>query len=293
MDVPLRPRRSALYIPGSKPRALAKARSLSADVLIMDLEDAVLPGEKVAARGRLVEIVRAGGFGGREVVVRVNGADTEWGHGDLEAAAAARPSAVLLPKVESADAIDAAARVLDASGGGEIAVWAMIETSAGVLSANRIARAPRTGCLVMGTNDLAADLTAVPDAARAQLMVALQQVVLAARAHGAAALDGVYNAFRDRDGFARECRQARALGFDGKTLIHPDQIAAANQVFAPDDATLERARRQLAAFAEAEAAGQGVAVLDGRIVENLHAAAARRLLARKKVIDSLQAEVAP
>ena len=287
-DHTARPRRSALYMPGSKQRALEKARELPADVLILDLEDAVTPAEKEAARSLVAEAVRARAFGRREVVIRVNGPETEWGAEDMAAAAACGPDAVLLPKVESAAQLsEAGARMLGAR---SPALWSMIETPRGVLNADAIAGAsPRLACLVMGTNDLAAELRAAPTPDRAPLAAALQMTVLAARAHGLAVLDGVHNAFRDLEGLRAECAQGRALGFDGKTLIHPGQIAVANEVFGPTAAELETARRHLEAFAAAEAAGQGVAVVDGRIVENLHVASARRLLAEAEAIRALEA----
>jgi citrate lyase beta subunit len=286
IDHNVRPRRSALYMPGSKPRALEKARSLPADVLILDLEDAVIPAEKEAARRTVAEAVRAGCYGRREVVIRVNGLETPWGGEDMATAAECGPDAILIPKVERASQLgDAEARC------GHIALWAMIETPKGVLHAADIARgSPRLACLVMGTNDLAAELRAAPSPDRAPLMTALQMTVMAARANGLAVLDGVHNAFRDLDGLRAECRQGRELGFDGKTLIHPGQIGVANEVFGPTPEELETARSHVGAFAEAEAAGQGVAVVDGRIVENLHVASARRLLAQAEAIRALEAE---
>ncbi|HET7409551.1 MAG TPA: CoA ester lyase [Paracoccaceae bacterium] len=288
-DHTARPRRSALYMPGSKPRALEKARGLPADVLVLDLEDAVTPAEKAAARRTVAEAVRARAYGRREVVIRVNGLDTQWGGDDLAAAAACGPDAVLIPKVENASQLaDAEARLERA---GSPALWAMIETPRGVLHAADIAGAsPRLACLVMGTNDLAAELRAVTTPDRAPLAAALQMTVLAARAHGLAVLDGVHNAFRDFEGLRAECGQGRALGFDGKTLIHPGQIGIANEVFGPTAEELETARRHVDAFAEAEAEGQGVAVVDGRIVENLHVASARRLLAQAEAIRAMEAE---
>jgi citrate lyase beta subunit len=289
MPVIARPRRSALYMPGSRPRALDKARSLPADVLLLDLEDAVAPSEKDEARRLVAEAVAAGAFGRREVVIRVNGLDTPWGADDLAAAAAARPDAVLLPKVASAAQVAEAAAHL---GGGAPALWAMIETPLGVLRAAEIAEAPGMACFVLGTNDLAKDLRAEHVPGREPLLAALGISLLAARAHGLACLDGVYNAFRDTEGFRAECEQGRAMGFDGKTLIHPDQLAVANAVFAPSAAALDLARAQLAAHEAALARGEGVAVVDGRIVENLHVENARRLLAEAEAITALAAEAA-
>ncbi len=287
-----RPRRSALYMPGSKPRALEKARGLAADVLILDLEDAVVPAEKPAARQTVAEAVRARAFGRREVVIRVNGLDTPWGADDLAMAADCRPDAILVPKVGAASALgDAEMRI--GTGAEPIPLWAMIETPQGVLHIREIVRSsPSLACLVMGTNDLAAELRAVQTPDRAPLLTALGTCVLAARAGGLAILDGVHNAFRDLDGLRTACRQGREMGFDGKTLIHPDQLAIANEVFGPSPEEIETAEKDLAAFAEAEAAGQGVAVVDGRIVENLHAATARRLLAQAEAIRAMEAELA-
>ena len=287
-----RPRRSALYMPGSKPRALEKARGLAADVLILDLEDAVVPAEKAAARATVAEAVRARAFGRREVVIRVNGLDTAWGADDLSMAAECRPDAVLIPKVSSAAGLgDAEMRLLGA-GAPPMPLWAMIETPRGVLRIREITRSsPSLACLVMGTNDLAAELRAAQTPDRGPLMTALSVCVLAARASELAILDGVHNAFRDLEGLRAACRQGRDMGFDGKTLIHPDQLAVANEVFGPSPDEIATAEKHLAAFAEAEAAGQGVAVVDGRIVENLHAAAARRLLAQAEAIRALAAEL--
>ena len=279
-----RPRRSVLYMPGSKARALDKAASLPADALILDLEDAVTPAEKVAARDLVAERVAGRPFGPREVIVRVNGADTEWGAGDLTAAARARPDAILLPKVESAQDIARAREVA-----GDIPLWAMMETPRGILNAAAIAAAPGLACMVMGTNDLAKELQASHVAGREPLLTSLGLAVLAARAHGLAIVDGVYNAFKDDEGLRRECEQGRAMGFDGKTLIHPAQLAIANEVFAPSPEALEEARAQIAAHEQAAAEGGGVAVVNGRIVENLHVETARRLLAQADAIAALEA----
>ncbi len=287
-----RPRRSALYMPGSKPRALEKARGLAADVLILDLEDAVVPAEKTAARQTVGEAVRARGFGRREVVVRVNGLGTPWGADDLAMAAECRPDAILVPKVDAASTLGDAEMRLFAAGAAVIPLWAMIETPRGVLGIREIARSsPSLACLVMGTNDLAAELGAAQTPDRAPLMTALGLCVLAARANELAILDGVHNAFRDLEGLRAACRQGREMGFDGKTLIHPDQLAIANEVFGPSPDAIETAERHMAAFAEAEAAGRGVAVVDGRIVENLHVATARRLLAQAEAIRALEAKL--
>ncbi|TVQ55481.1 MAG: CoA ester lyase [Rhodobacteraceae bacterium] len=285
-----KPRRSALYIPASKARALEKARTVSADVLIIDLEDAVAPSEKVAARAAMAAAVRDGGFGPREVVVRVNGLDTPWGAADIVAAAEAGPDAILLPKVDGPEVVaDAAARMDYHNAPVDTAVWAMIETPRGVLNAAAVAAAPRLACLVMGTNDLVKDLRAHHTPNRAAVTPSLGLCVVAARAHGLAVLDGVYNAFRDLDGLRAECEAARVMGFDGKTLIHPLQTPVANAVFAPSAADIEEAMAVVEAYETAAAQGEGVAVLEGRIIENLHADAARRLLAEAAAIAKMEA----
>ena len=288
-----RPRRSALYMPGSKPRALEKARGLPADVLILDLEDAVIPAEKASARRIVAEAVRARAYGRREVVIRINGLETQWGDDDLAAAAECRPDAILVPKVSAvSDLGDVELRLKD-TGGEDVALWAMIETPQGVLRIREIARSsPGLACLVTGTNDLAAELHAADTPDRAPVIPALAACLLAARANEIAILDGVYNAFRDLEGLRTECLQGRQMGFDGKTLIHPGQLAIANEVFGPSAAEIETARRHLAAFETAEAAGQGVGVVDGRIVENLHAVSARRVLAQAEAIRAQEAELA-
>ncbi|MEM8848746.1 MAG: CoA ester lyase [Pseudomonadota bacterium] len=279
-----RPFRSVLYIPGSKPRAIEKARGLPVDAIILDLEDAVAPDEKVSARGILVEELAKGGFGSRYLLVRINGADTDWGADDLAAFAPAAPDAILLPKVDDRAMMEAAAASLT----GQTTLWAMMETPDGILNARDILTAPRAGGLVMGTNDLAKDLHCEPGADRLPLITSLQLCLLAARAAGAPCIDGVYNAFKDDDGLHAECKQGRALGMDGKTLIHPAQVAVANAVFAPSDAAADLARRQIAAYEAAIAEGQGVAVLDGKIVENLHVDTARRTLAKLDAIAKLE-----
>jgi citrate lyase subunit beta/citryl-CoA lyase len=281
-----RPRRSALYLPGSNARALEKARTLDADVLLIDLEDAVAPGAKEEARRLAVAALAAGGYGPRELVLRVNGLATPWGAADLAAAARARADAVLLPKVESAEEVQRAQSLLQAAGAPEgLALWAMIETPRGVLAAPAVAAAsPRLACLVAGTSDLVKELGARHTPGRAEVLTALSLIVLAARAHGLACLDGVHLDLADEAGLEAACRQGRDLGFDGKTLIHPKTLAAANRVFAPGEAELDTARRILVAHAEAESFGKGVVVVDGRLVEGLHVEAARRLLALAEAI---------
>ncbi|SFJ39318.1 HpcH/HpaI aldolase/citrate lyase family protein [Jannaschia pohangensis] len=279
-----RPFRSVLYIPGSKPRALEKARTLPVDAIIFDLEDAVAPDEKENARNTLAEYLTEGGYAPRQVIVRINGADTPWGRDDLATFARLSPDAILLPKVNGAGDVAAAAQSLT----GSTRVWAMMETPEGILNAASIARAPAMGGFVMGTNDLAKDLGCRTRADRLPLMTALQTCLLAARAAAIPCIDGVFNAFKDEEGLRAECEQGRDLGMDGKTLIHPAQIAVANAVFAPKVDEIDLARRQIKAFEAAMAAGQGVAVLDGRIVENLHVDTARRTLAKHAAITALE-----
>ncbi len=279
--MPARPRRSVLYVPGSNPRALEKARSLAADALILDLEDAVAPSAKEDARRAVAAALRAGGFAPREVAVRVNGRGTQWAADDLAFAAGSGADAVVLPKVESAEEVRAAELSLEAAGAPPaLALWAMIETPRGVLAAPAIAGAsPRLACLVMGTSDLVKDLRARHTPSRTEVQVALGTVLLAARASGLAALDGVHLELADDAGFEAACRQGRELGFDGKTLVHPRTIDVANRVFAPSDGELADARRIIAAHEEAEQAGRGVVVVDGKLVEALHVEDARRLVA--------------
>ena len=280
-----RPLRSVLYIPASKERALDKARGLACDAIIFDLEDAVIPEEKTAARATLAEALKTGGYGARLKVIRINGFDTEWGRDDATAAATMGADAILLPKVNSPDDLDALAKLT-----GDIPLWAMMETPLGMLNAPAIAAHPKLQAMVMGTNDLAKDLSARTRPDRAPLMAGLGLCVLAAKAHGCAIIDGVYNAFKDDEGLKIECEQGRDMGFDGKTLIHPAQLAVTNTAFSPSEAEVDLAQRQIAAFEETEAAGQGVAVVDGRIVENLHVATARETLAKLEAIKALNAE---
>ncbi len=277
----VRPRRSALYMPGANARALEKGRTLAADVLILDLEDAVAPDAKATARATVAAaLAERAAYAPRELVVRVNGQDTPWGEDDLRAVATAGADAVLLPKVEGAGAVARARASLAAAGApAELAIWCMIETPRGVLRAAEIAAADGVTCLVMGTSDLTKDLHALATADRLPMLLALQTGVLAARAAGIAVLDGVHLDLADAAGLRAACRQGRALGFDGKTLIHPSQIEAANAAFGPGPAELEQARRIVDAYAQARAAGAGVAVLDGRLVEALHVREAERLLA--------------
>ncbi len=285
-----RPRRSVLYMPGSRARALEKARTLPADALILDLEDAVTPDEKENARALVVEALAAGGYGARELIVRINGLDTPWGAADLAAAAKAGPDAILIPKVESPEMIEAVAAGMGAAPA-RTAIWAMMETPKGVLNAAAIAGAhPRLAGFVMGTNDLVKELRASHAPGRAPVAVSLGLCLLAARAEGLVALDGVCNAFRDDALLRAECEDGRALGFDGKTLIHPGQIAIANEIFGPSAEALAEAEAQLAAHEAVVAEGGGVAVVNGRIVENLHVETAKRLLAEAEAIRNLESQ---
>jgi citrate lyase subunit beta / citryl-CoA lyase len=288
-----RPRRSLLYMPGSNRRALEKARTLHADGLIFDLEDAVAPEGKESARAIVAAALAEGGYGGRELVVRVNAIDTPWGHADLAAAATMPIDAVLLPKIENPDRVPLTVSLLDTFGAPEtLAVWCMLETPLGILYAREIAAAtPRLAALVLGTSDLTKDLHALPTRDRLPLITSLSLAILAARAHGLAILDGVHlDLTEDDGGFAASCGQGRELGFDGKTLIHPKQIAAANAVFAPTPEEVEWSRRIIAAHSEAAAAGKGVVLVEGRLIENLHVENARRLLALADEIERLSSE---
>ncbi|MCL4675363.1 MAG: CoA ester lyase [Pararhodobacter sp.] len=284
-----RPFRSVLYIPGSKERAMDKARGLATDAIIFDLEDAVAIDEKANARNLLAQTLATSDFGPRAKLVRINGFDTAWGEADLDVITQARPEAILLPKVNAAADIEALARRLEARAEtADTRIWAMMETPQGILNAAEIAAAPRMAGFVMGTNDLAKELNCRVRADRLPMQFALQTCLMAARASGIVAVDGVYNAFKDDEGLRAECEQGRDLGFDGKTLIHPAQLEIANAVFAPDDAAIDLARRQIAAFDEATAKGLGVAVVDGKIVENLHIVTAKATLARAEAIAILQ-----
>jgi len=288
-----RPRRSVLYMPGSKTRALEKARTLPADGLILDLEDAVAIAEKESARSLIAAAVREKGFGKREVIVRINGLDTQWGEQDLEMAAFVGPDAILIPKVEAAETVQYVARRLAGLGAPEhTMIWAMMETPLAMLRAPEIAGASaRLACLVMGTNDLVKELQAEHTETRTPVLTALSFCILAARAFKLGILDGVYNAIQDEESLAKSCRQGREMGFDGKTLIHPAQIGVTNRVFAPSAEELDLARRYVAAFEEAERAGRGVAVVDGRLVENLHVENAKRQLAMAEQIAALEADL--
>jgi len=291
----IRPRRSVLYMPGSNARALEKASSLPADALILDLEDAVAPEAKEAARGQVCAAVKAGGYGRRELVVRINALDTPWGRADLEAAAAAGPDAVLVPKPASGADIAKATQALASAGAPDrTRLWAMIETPLAVLNIHEIAATSkrpgsRLACFVMGTNDLVKETRADISASRRPALYWLSSAITAGRAYGLDVLDGVYNNFKDLEGFRRECVHGRALGFDGKTLIHPDQVAIANEVFAPPEAEVAFAKKIIAAFDQPENKSKGVITVEGRMVELMHAEMARRTVAIAEAIEAMKA----
>lgn len=287
MDLTTHPYRSVLYIPGSKERALEKAKGLATDAIIFDLEDAVAPDAKAEARETLAAALRAGGFGKRAKIVRINALTTEWGNEDVRVLKDAGADIFLLPKVNTPTDVDALADLL----GPQMPIWVMMETPVSVFNAREIAAHAQVTGLVAGTNDLTKDLGCRSRADRLPLMTSLQMIVMAARAaRGVVAIDGVYNRFRDGDGLKAECEQGRDLGFDGKTLIHPAQIDVTNTAFAPTQSEIDLAERQITAFEECQASGQGVAVVDGQIVENLHVVAAQRTLAKAAAIQELAAE---
>ena len=289
MSARVRPRRSVLYMPGANARALEKAKILPADALIFDLEDAVAPEAKASARDRVCAALQAGGYAPRETIVRVNALATPWGHADLVEGARAGAEAVLIPKVESADAVRQALAVLDDAGApSDLPLWCMMETPRAMLRAEEIAAVhPRVACLVMGTSDLAKELHAAHTPQRLPMLTALGLCLLAARACGLAILDGVHLDLEDEAGFAAACRQGAELGFDGKTLIHPRQIGPANAAFAPDPEALARARRIIGAHEQAERAGKGVVVVDGRLVEHLHVVEAQRQVRLAEAIAAM------
>jgi citrate lyase subunit beta / citryl-CoA lyase len=280
----IRPRRSALYMPGSNARAMEKAKTLPADVVIFDLEDAVAPELKAQARHDVCAAVKASGYGSRELVIRINGLATAWAEDDLAAAAHAAPDAILVPKVSTPDDLMTVGARLRSLGAPEtVRVWAMIETPLAILDAKAIAamaqnETSRLSCFVMGTNDLAKETRARLGAGRTAMMPWLMTALTAARAYGIDILDGVYNDLSDMEGFRAECIEGRDCGFDGKTVIHPNQIAAANEIFAPSAQEVENARAIVAAFAQPQNAGKGAINLNGRMVERLHADMAQRTL---------------
>jgi citrate lyase beta subunit len=287
----VRPRRSVLYMPGANTRALEKARTLPADALIFDLEDAVAPDAKEAARANVVAAAKSRAYGKREIAIRCNGLTTPWGKADAAAIATSGADAILVPKVESAADVAAVVALLDAAGApASMAVWAMMETPRGMLRAEEIAGShPRLTLFVMGTNDLVKDMRARHTPMRLPMITALGLGMLAARAHGLTILDGVYNDIQDTEGFRAICQQGLEMGFDGKTLIHPSQVEPCNEVFAPSPAELESAAKIVAAFKAAQAEGKGVVTVDGRMIENLHVDQAERALALAAAIKEMQA----
>jgi len=291
MSTNLRPRRSVLYMPAANERALEKAKAIPADALIFDLEDAVAPDAKAEARERACAMFAGGGYGNREITIRANGIGTPWHDDDLAAIAAAGPDGIVIPKVNSAEQVRAIEAALERHGAPDrTKIWAMLETPVAMLHAEEICGASeRLAVLVMGTNDLAKEIHAkrVPD--RSPLMGGLYLSLLAARATDKVILDGVFNDIKDEAGFAAECAQGRAMGFDGKTLIHPSQVDGCNAAFSPEDDEIDLAVRIIAAFEEAERDGRGVVTVDGRMIENLHVDEARRVLAIRDAIAEAQA----
>jgi citrate lyase subunit beta/citryl-CoA lyase len=287
----VRPRRSVLYMPGANTRALEKARTLPADALIFDLEDAVAPDAKEAARTNVVLAAESKAYGKREIVIRCNGLGTPWGEADIAAIAQSGADALLVPKVESAAAVTHVVSLIDTAGApASMAVWAMMETPKGILRAEEIAGShPRLAVFIMGTNDLVKDMRARHTPMRLPMITALGIGMLAARAHGIAILDGVYNDIKDVEGFRAVCQQGVEMGFDGKTLIHPTQVEPCNEIFAPSAAELEMAGKIVVAFKAAQAEGKGVVTVDGRMIENLHVEQAERALALAAAIRELQA----
>ena len=287
----VRPRRSVLYMPGANTRALEKARTLPADALIFDLEDAVAPDAKPAARANVVAAAKGKSYGKREIAIRCNGFGTPWGKDDVAAIATSGADAILVPKVESAGDVANIVSLLDKAGApASMAVWAMMETPKGMLHADEIAGShKRLQLFVMGTNDLVKDMRARHTPMRLPMITALGLGMLAARAHGLTILDGVYNDIQDGEGFKAVCRQGLEMGFDGKTLIHPTQVEPCNEIFAPSTAELEMAGKIVVAFKTAQAEGKGVVTVDGRMIENLHVEQAERALALAAAIKELQA----
>ncbi len=282
----LRPRRSVLYMPGANARALDKARSIDCDGVIFDLEDAVAVDAKTSARDQVVAELTRGGYGHRELVVRVNGLDTPWGAGDVAAVAGLPVHGVLFPKVETVEQVERIASAMAGAGGADVPVWYMVETPLGILDARTLASRGHPAVLVMGTSDLVKELRARHTEARHNLAYALQHCVLVARSLGIDVLDGVHLDFRNQDSFRAACVQARDMGFDGKTLIHPSQVSTANEVFGYDAEAVAHAGHVLKAWEAARAEGKGVAVLDGQLIENLHAAEAERVLAFAQALEN-------
>lgn len=283
MTTPIRPRRSVLYMPGSNARALEKAKSLPADALILDLEDAVAPDAKAGARDQVCATVKEGGFGHRELVIRINGLETPWGLDDIEAAIDAAPDAILIPKVFSGQMVIAADKLMkDAGAHDRTRIWAMIETPLAIMHAEEIASMAtntRLDCFVMGTNDLAKELRCAQTADRLPMAASLHWALLAGRAYDLSVIDGVFNGIGDADGFTASCRQGAEFGFDGKTVIHPSQVEPCNEAFSPPADEVEWGRRIIAEFGKPENANMGVLQIEGKMVERLHADAARRVVA--------------
>lgn len=288
--MPFRPRRSVLYMPGANARALEKAKAIPADCLILDLEDSVAPEEKETARDRVAAAVAAGGYGRREVIIRINGLFTPWGAEDMKMAAKASPDAVLVPKLNDAnDLANAAQAFLGSGGGGQSRIWAMIETPLAIFNLREIAakhEAHGLQCFVLGTNDLLKEMRASAQDARFAMVPALSMAVLAARAYGIDVIDGVYNDIKNEAGFRAECEQGRALGMDGKTLIHPDQVTTCNAVFSPSVSEIDWAQKVVAAFKLPENSTKGVIKIDGRMVERLHLAMAERVMALGEAVTT-------
>lgn len=284
----LRPRRSALYMPAANERALDKAKTIPADCLIFDLEDAVAPDAKPEARANAVAAARSGEYGRREITIRCNALATQWGRDDIAACATSGISAVVIPKIDSVADVEAVSAALAESGApASLAIWAMIETPTAIFDVRHIAAHPRVAALVMGTNDLAKELRATQVPGRAPLIPHLASALLAAREAGKVILDGVFNDVKDLEACRAECVQGAQMGFDGKTLIHPSQVDVANDVWAPSADEVDYSRRVIAAFEEATAQGRGVITVDGRMIENLHVDNARRVLAVLQAIEAL------
>lgn len=284
-----RPRRSVLYMPGANTRAMEKAKSLDCDTVVFDLEDAVAPAAKAQARQQVAEVVQQGGYGYREIIVRCNGLDTEWGAQDIAELAALNIDGMLFPKIQSRSQVDDIVEKVNQAGAQELPVWVMVETPQGVMDLATFADHPRVAALVMGTSDLVKELRAVHEPSRQNIAFALQSSLLVARRFGKEIFDGVHLDFKDSASFHQACLNGREMGFDGKTLIHPSQIDIANEVFGYSEADITEARRLLKVWEEALQAGKGVAVLDGKLVENLHAEEARRVVAFSQAIAARDA----
>lgn len=282
----MKPRRSVLYMPGANARAMTKAKDLPCDCIIFDLEDAVAPDTKAGARSQIVQAVTDGGYGYRELIVRANGLDTPWGADDVEAIARLAVDALLFPKIERVEQVEEIIQAVDGAGGGEKAIWLMIETPVGILDLRTFAgSSDRVQALVLGTSDLVKELRAEHTEGRGNLSYALQRCVLVARSLDLDILDGVHLDFRNLDTFRSACIDAKAMGFDGKTLIHPSQVEIANEVFGIGADDLGHARAVLSVWRDAQAGGKGVAVLNGQLVENLHAAEAARVIAYAEALE--------